>query len=83
MQQFHLRISDSLADQLDEMKKRTDASSISSVLRDAVCLYAWFLNHVTQGHEIIAISEEEDKIKESQVSIPSLETARIKAGVKS
>jgi len=57
MQQFHLRISDSLADQLDEMKKRTDASSISSVLRDAVCLYAWFLNHVTQGHEIIAISD--------------------------
>jgi len=83
MQQFHLRISDSLADQLDEIKKRTDASSLSSVLRDAVCLYSWFLNHVTEGHEIVAISQEEDKIKESQISMPSLETARMKASIRS
>jgi len=82
MRQFHLRISDSLADQLEEMKKLTDASSVSSVLRDAVCLYTWFLTHTSEGHEIIAISGEGEKPKESMISTPGLEVARMKTAVK-
>jgi len=82
MKQFHLRISDSLSDQLEGIKKLTDAPSTVFVLREAVCLYIWYLKQVSRGREIIAISKDEEKLKKFEFLSPGIAAAVTKIAAK-
>lgn len=82
MRQFHLRISDSFADKLEELKELTDASSLSAVLRDAICVYTWVLKNVGEGHEIVAIDNKREGTRE-KVFTPGVEAVRMRSIVKS
>lgn len=80
MKQLHLRVSDSFAEQLDAIKRATDAPSVAGVLRDAVCLYSWVLAQIENDREIISVSRT-DHTKQVEFSSPGLHMAKAKTAV--
>ena len=78
MKQFHLRISESFTDKLNELKELTGAPSQAAVLRDAVCVYTWLLHHISEGHEVVAIDRKAKKTKEFEVYTPGVDEIKTK-----
>ena len=78
MKQFHLRVSETFANQLTKLKELTDAPSLSSVVRDSICLYTWVLQHLGEGRQIVVIDANTEGEKEYEIDTPGLQAMKAK-----
>ena len=58
-----MQISETMDNQLEEIKELTDAPSKASVLRDAIYIYSSIIRHVGEGYKIIAKKKNKKKEK--------------------
>ena len=62
---LNLELSETVRDQLEELKTKSDATSVTEVIRRSLALYDLYVDHVLQGGAIILRDSkgEEERLK--------------------